>query len=314
MRSVIVRPRPGGLTLSRGAGPFRRQTRLPPMTCLFATDLHGDPDRYRRLFEIVAAERPAAVFLGGDLTPAIAPAGIDDFLYDVVRVAMLDLRSRLGNRYPRFFVIPGNDDGIRDEETLLSMEEEGLLTYMHLRRAELGDRPVLGCAFVPPTPFAGKDWERYDVSRHLPPGCVSPEDGSRSRPLKGHVIRHRTLAVELDDLAGTIDLADGICLFHSPPVDTHLDRAATDGMMIDHCPLDLHVGSVAIRRFIEERQPAVTLHGHIHESARITGSWMDRIGRTCCLGAAHDGPELALVAFDPENPFAAVRRLIETGV
>jgi uncharacterized protein len=75
-------------------------------------------------------------------------------------------------------------------------------------------------------------------------------------------------------------------------------------------PLDVHVGSIAVRRFIEARQPSVTLHGHIHESARLTGAWQDRIGRTVLLSAAHDGPELALVRFDPERPDAATRDLI----
>jgi len=70
------------------------------------------------------------------------------------------------------------------------------------------------------------------------------------------------------------------------------------------------VGSIAIRRFIEARQPLVTLHGHVHESARLTGSWSDAIGRTVCLSAAHDGPELALVAFDLDAPAQATRRLI----
>ena len=73
---------------------------------------------------------------------------------------------------------------------------------------------------------------------------------------------------------------------------------------MDHAPLDVHVGSIAIRRFIEARQPLVTLHGHVHESARLTGAWQDRIGRTVCLSAAHDGPELALVRFDLEQPEA----------
>jgi Icc-related predicted phosphoesterase len=51
------------------------------------------------------------------------------------------------------------------------------------------------------------------------------------------------------------------------------------------------------------------LHGHIHESARITGEWKDQIGRTVMLTAAHDGPELALVEFDPENVPAAKRSI-----
>jgi len=79
---------------------------------------------------------------------------------------------------------------------------------------------------------------------------------------------------------------------------------------VDHTPLDVHTGSIAIRRFIEEKEPLITLHGHIHESARLTGSWQDKMGRTVCYSAAHDGPELAVVKFDPAAPEEAERLLI----
>jgi Icc-related predicted phosphoesterase len=98
-------------------------------------------------------------------------------------------------------------------------------------------------------------------------------------------------------------------LFHSPPYQTKLDRAALDGKMVDHVPVDVHVGSIAIRRLIEARQPLVTLHGHIHESAELTGSWKDRIGRTHIFSAAHAGPELALVRFDTDDLEQATREL-----
>ena len=74
--------------------------------------------------------------------------------------------------------------------------------------------------------------------------------------------------------------------------------------------LDVHVGSIAVRRFIEERQPLLTLHGHVHEAARLTGEWKIRIGRTVCINGAHDGPELDLVRFDLESPGAATRSLL----
>ena len=101
-----------------------------------------------------------------------------------------------------------------------------------------------------------------------------------------------------------------IFLFHSPPYDTPLDRAALDGKFVDHAPLDVHVGSIAIRRFIEQRQPRLTMHGHVHESARITGEWITKIGRTVCVSAAHDGPELALVHLDLKNPENSTRELL----
>ena len=86
--------------------------------------------------------------------------------------------------------------------------------------------------------------------------------------------------------------------------------APLDGMTLEHVALDVHVGSVAIKRFVEERQPSLTLHGHVHEATRLTGQWKIRIGRTVCINGAHDGPELALVRFDLESPDAATRELL----
>ena len=81
--------------------------------------------------------------------------------------------------------------------------------------------------------------------------------------------------------------------------------------MVDHAPLDVNAGSIAIQRFIKKKQPFLTLHGHIHESARITGHWKERFGGTYSFTAAHDGPELALVRFDTENLENASRELID---
>lgn len=284
--------------------------------CFFVSDLHGRPGRYRKLFDAAAQEHPAAIFLGGDLFPsgmaslAVAEAAFDDFIRDFLAPGFADLRARLGKAYPRVFLIPGNDD-LRSEEAILrALEAEGLWEYIHERKVAWDDFAVFGYACVPPTPFQLKDWERYDVSRYLDPGCVSPEQGWRSVALPEREIQYATIQKDLEALAGADDLSRAIFLFHTPPYQTLLDRAALDGKMVDHVPLDVHVGSIAVRRFIEKRQPRITLHGHIHESARLTGSWKDRIGNTHLFSAAHDGPELALVRFDPEAPEQASRELI----
>jgi Icc-related predicted phosphoesterase len=114
----------------------------------------------------------------------------------------------------------------------------------------------------------------------------------------------------MEQLVGDANLDRAIFLFHVPPYMTKLDRADLDGQKIDHVPLDVHIGSIALARFIKSRQPLVTLHGHVHESARITGTWRDKIGRTQLFSAAHDGPELALIRFSPEKPADATRELI----
>ena len=80
--------------------------------------------------------------------------------------------------------------------------------------------------------------------------------------------------------------------------------------MTDHVPLDLHVGSIAVRRFIEERQPMLTMHGHIHESTSITGEWKERMGNTLAMNAAHDKKELSLIRFDADDLVNVSRELI----
>ena len=285
----------------------------PTLTCLFVTDLHGSAHRYETLFRLLAKERPGALFMGGDLLPhgfSALTAGGGDFLEDVFFSGFRRLRDELGDEAPRVFLILGNDDGRMEEEAFRAGEAEGLWEYIHGRRVEYGGHPVYGYAYVPPTPFLLKDWERYDVSRFTDVGCVSPERGKRSVPVPDNEVRYGTISQDLEALTGDDDLSRAVMLFHSPPHDTALDRAALDGKMVDHVPLDVHVGSIAIRRFIEARQPMLTLHGHIHEAARITGTWMERIGETVCIGGAHDGGELAVVSFTLSDPAAAERRLL----
>lgn len=284
--------------------------------CFFAADLHGRQDRYKKLFAAIEKERPAMVFLGGDLFPfglaSISASNIpyDDFIREFLLPGFAQLRDELGEAYPRMLLILGNDDERAEEATIIEAAENGLWEYIHNRKVLAGESTIYGYACVPPTPFRLKDWERYDVSRYVDSGCIPPEQGIHTVPVFERELQYATIQKDLEKLTANDDLSKAIILFHTPPYQTKLDRAALDGKMIDYAPLDVHVGSIAVKRLIETRQPLVTLHGHIHESARLTGSWKDRIGKTHLFSAAHDGPELALVRFSPENPAEAARELI----
>jgi Icc-related predicted phosphoesterase len=286
------------------------------LSCFFVSDLHGRKNRYETLFKLISRDRPAAVFFGGDFLPKawriqapVDPAH-EDFINDYLVKSLTGLREDMGSSYPRIFLIMGNDDGRFEEAAVLDAAVLGVWEYINNRRVALGDFSVFGYACVPPTPFLLKDWEKYDVSRYVDPGAVSPEEGWRSVPVPSRETKHSTIKDDLEQLAGEEDLAKAIFLFHAPPYRTNLDISFQDRKMIEHVPLDRHLGSIAVRRFIELRQPLLTLHGHIHEAAGISHSWRDRIGRTHCFNAAHAGPELALVRFDPENLDAATRDLI----
>ncbi len=283
--------------------------------CFFVSDLHGNESRYEKLFSQVELKKPRAVFLGGDLLPSSVlhqkggKGAAGDFLNDFFLRGFRTLKDNLGKEYPEVFIILGNDDPRLAEPFFQLHDHNNLWHYMHGLSYEMNGIIVFGYSYVPPTPFLLKDWERYDVSRYADPGCIHPTEGFRTVAAEGD-IDFQSIKKDLDALGSGKDLSKHVFLFHSPPYLTQLDRAALDGVMIDHVPADVHVGSMAIKEFIETKQPLLTLHGHIHESSRLTGSWKQRIGKTWALSAAYDGPGLALVSFRLSCPGSAERFII----
>jgi len=278
------------------------------MISLFVSDLHGKEEQYVKLFKTIESYQPALVFLGGDLLPHHCLN--KNFILDFLQPNLQTLKTKLEIHYPKIFLILGNDDARIEEPLILELEKQLLIEYIHFRKTNFLEYDIYGYAFTPPSPFLLKDWEKYDVSRFVDPGSISPEEGKRTVEVSIHEKKYSTIKDDLDALTKDEDLSKSIFLFHGPPYQTNLDRIAQGGKLIDHVPVDIHVGSVAIKRFIEKKQPLITLHGHIHESARISGSWKDKIGRTYCFSAAHDGSELAIVKFEFSKPETAERILL----
>ena len=282
------------------------------MKCFFVSDLHGRIDRYEKLFQKVKEYLPDILFIGGDLLPNFnmyKKSVYDDFISDFLIPQFQNLQSEIKEKYPKVFIILGNDDPKLEESKIIQAQKLGLWEYIHNKKVQLNEFTIYGYANIPPTPFLLKDWERYDVSRYVDPGCVHPTEGKRS-VIETEDIEYTTISKDLSELTGNDNLTKAIFLFHSPPYKTNLDRAALDDVLIDHVTPDVHVGSIAIQRFIEQKQPLLTLHGHIHESSRITGSWKDKSGKTLMFSAAYEFPDLALVCFDLEHLEEAIRLII----
>ncbi|MDA3838855.1 MAG: metallophosphoesterase [Candidatus Delongbacteria bacterium] len=280
-------------------------------SCFFITDLHGIKERYEKLFLKILSEKPDLIFFGGDLFPNTFSSEWKDkdFLNDFLIIELQKIKNRLGKEYPKIFIILGNDDARSEEEDMIKYDKQEIWKYLHNKKIIFNEYSIFGYSYIPPTPFMLKDWEKYDVSRFVDPGCVSPEEGSRTIEVSNYEKKYSTIKDDLSELFQNDDLSKTIILFHSPPYKTKLDRADLDGKMIDFVPFDVHVGSIAIQRFIENRSPYLTLHGHIHESTRLTGSYLDTINETIMLNAAHDGTELSLIKFQLED-LSTIERVI----
>lgn len=286
-------------------------------TCFFVSDLHGKLSRYEALLKLIQKEKPDFVFIGGDLFPhrRIVSGQIQDTQIDFVTNFMIRKFSKLKEKmdcdYPEIFLIPGNDDLKITYNKLADGEKTDLWRNLHNQCVVIGKYRFYGYGCVPPTPFRIKDWDRFDISKEIETGCIAPADGYHSVP-PDYDMENDTIEKDLHVLVKDENLEFGVFLFHSPPFNSLLDVA--DIQIVDSGlqPTTLNVGSKAVRNFIDEKQPYITMHGHIHESARITGEWKQNFERTCSFSAAHDGPELAVIKFELNDPSTITRRLIKT--
>jgi uncharacterized protein len=101
--------------------------------------------------------------------------------------------------------------------------------------------------------------------------------------------------------------------FHCPPHGSGLDEAPelTEDMKLKHAgraPVPL--GSTAVRDAIEQHQPMLSLHGHIHEARGNT-----RIGRTLCInpGSSYEQGELLGAVVDLEGGKKVKRFVMTSG-
>ena len=273
------------------------------MFCYFTSDLHGHKSRYEKLFNLIIQEPPQIVFLTGDLLSRLSP---QSFLLEYIVPNLKRMRNILSERYPQIYLILGNNDERIYEEIIENISKETLWNYIHLKKIKSGNYNIYGYNYSPPTPFLLKDWEKYDTNYEIKKGCISPEMGKRTVEISDEE-KLSTIQNDLEKLANNENHSNSIFLFHAPPYKTNLDKI---GSSIES---DSHVGSIAIRKFIEQKQPYLTLHGHIHESTRITGKWKDKIGRTICFNGAHDGEELSIIKFHIDNLENAERILIRPG-
>jgi len=157
----------------------------------------------------------------------------------------------------RCLITPGNDDPLEIDPVLKAgpriESPEGELY-------DLGPALLASCGDVTPTPW---NTEREFSEEEL---------GKRLAKMMDAVPKGREV----------------IANFHNPPFSSGLDFAAEldanlTPVLRGGRPSIIPVGSTAVRDTIKKYQPAVALHGHIHESRGA-----QKIGRTLCLNPGSD--------------------------
>jgi Icc-related predicted phosphoesterase len=272
------------------------------MRLVYASDLHGRESFYEELESLVTDRRPDALILGGDLLPRSGTAEstlsvqkqfIADFLIPwIAGITKTDIW---------ILTIPGNDDLAA---AIIRLKGKNILR-LDLNGVTIQDRfRIRGYPYVPPTPFSPKDFEKRDRAQD------SVRDSGRQPFIteneKIEFINFRALLAKRfsieEDLQAipSDDSETEIFVSHAPPFGTALDRLG------DQTP----VGSAAILEWINSRQPALSLHGHIHESPEATGRYWQKIGGTVAVNAGQNSKRLSAVCIELTESSIALEHTI----
>jgi Icc-related predicted phosphoesterase len=252
---------------------------------LFVTDLHGSTWKYERTLALARQGGFPVVINGGDMLPSAGePFRQGHFIRNFLATHFAAYEQS-GIYYLCFL---GNDDlRIFDDLLAITAAPFAHVQVLAQRRVEIGEYEFIGMNRVADYPFQLKDRCRRDTEAfHFPkqygPGLLStPEGWERLPDWPAYARSLPTLAEELGNLPHPRDAGRCVYVMHMPPA--HLE--------LDVCHDGRRVGSQAVYDFLATRQPRLSLHGHIHESPRVSGRWQAWVGDTLCL---QPGQELGL--------------------
>lgn len=280
---------------------------------LYTSDIHGNEIQYQKLVDYAIKIAADTVIIGGDIAPKRRLAdNYIKFQQQFFEHELPKLLSPLKGKLPdsNLFLMMSNDD-CKANLDVLEKHSPGLYQLIHEKRISLTKEfDIIGYSYVPITLFGIKDWEKFDLS-NVPSNLIEEYenrkrtnyrlDGFKSTRSGWEEFQFSQDMEKKDsiqkDLSGKLfqkNTNKTVYVIHTPPNQTNLDQVLNKN----------HVGSIAVRLFIEDYQPYLTLHGHIHETVDVSGNFKDNIGNTICLTSGnHDSwSKLAVLVFDLYNP------------
>jgi len=208
--------------------------------------------RFNGYYSWIASAREIAD-RGSDTEELFAEVARDD----IRRWTELAEQRTSTNGSSSLFVMAGNDDPWYVDEILAA---SNAVVFCDDRIVRVGPHEMISSSYANPTP--------WNSPRELDEEALYD--------------RLKKLAAQLED--------PGSAIFnmHVPPYDSRLDTAPDlkpdlTPRYSGGQPVTKPVGSHAVRQLIEEYQPLLALHGHIHESKGET-----RIGRTLALNSGSE--------------------------
>ena len=180
-------------------------------------------------------------------------------------VAMAE--ERIGKSGIQFYMMPGNDDDRGVDEMIVrsSYVVNPVGNTIHLNEYH----EMISFDYANPTPWhTPREWSEEEYYEHVKASASTLKN-----------------------------VQNALFMIHVPPFDTGIDTAPElDKTMRPKVTmgdvLRVPVGSTGVRKAIQELQPLVTVHGHVHEAGG-----QSKIGRTTCFNAGSEANQGILRGF-----------------
>ena len=180
-------------------------------------------------------------------------------------VAMAE--ERIGKSGIQFYMMPGNDDdrGVDEKNARSSYVVNPLGNTNHLNEYH----EMISFDYANPTPWhTPREWSEEEYYEHVKASASTLKN-----------------------------VQNALFMIHVPPFDTGIDTAPElDKTMRPKVTmgdvLRVPVGSTGVRKAIQELQPLVTVHGHVHEAGG-----QSKLGRTTCFNAGSEANQGILRGF-----------------
>jgi hypothetical protein len=302
------------------------------LTIFYVTDIHGSEICWRKFLNAGAFYKADVVIVGGDITgKAMVPVVARNGRWDTVmferhtvletEAEVVDVEAKIRNRgYYPVRMSEDEYDGMRADETLKDARFTKVMLDETERWLQMADdklRDKVHRVVVCP---ANDDMFELDPLLNQQ-GRVVETNGDDPMDLEGfemvslgwtnptpwntfRELPEEELGKRVDEIVSKVkDPTRMIFNFHAPPYGSGLDQAPAldeDMNILAGGQAMRPVGSTSIRAAIQDVQPLLGLHGHIHESRAAV-----RIGRTLALnpGSAYEEGVLqgALVTLDSKK-------------
>ena len=288
-------------------------------TLFFATDLHGSETCFKKFVAAARFYGADLLVLGGDLTgklvvPLVRQADGRfrvwlhgrERLLDEAGAERAERQARVAGMYVRRMDPDEHQHLQAHPEAVEALFAEEMRSTLRRWLGHANDKLAGSGVRILTAPGNDDPWLVDDVLREHGGDRVVLAEGEIVEVAPGHEMLttgwtnktpwdtpreypEEAIRERLERLAGGLrDPASALFNLHVPPYDSRLDSAPLLGQ-------DLRVrrsmggevtgpvGSTAVRAALEEHQPLLSLHGHIHESGGAV-----RIGRTLAINAGSE--------------------------